>query len=90
MSISEHKVTSNKKRKIVLIIYILISIVLHSLLADSSFVSDNIQRIAHFLGFVLGAVIRWTFLIAFFLMNEELVSKYKTGKEKELDLLLFF
>jgi hypothetical protein len=40
------------------------------------------KKIACFVGFLIGVIIRWTFLIVFFLMNEELVSKYKNWKRK--------
>lgn len=84
MNISNNTLTFNfnKKRIIILLIYILISIVVHYLLADSPFITDNIERIVHFVGFVLGAVIRWIFLLAFFFRNEELVSRYQNWKRK--------
>lgn len=86
MNISNNKITFNKKRIIILLIYILISIVVHYLLADSPFITDSIERIVHFVGFVVGAVIRWTFLLAFFSRNEEFVSRYQNWKRKGIRL----
>lgn len=80
MNISKNKVNFNKKRIIILIIYILAAIIANYLVVHSSI--NPKDRMAYFGGFVIGSVIRWTFLIVFFLMNENLVSRLENWKRK--------